>query len=232
MLTRRNLLTLPTLAAFATASGRIACVIAATLAAHPVLAEDWPDRPMTLVAPFGAGGSTDAIAHRRGRLEHPAPSARDRGKRRRRRRHEGANRVAKAAPDGYQFVLGNVGTHAQNQTLYKAPLYNAVTDFAPVVLMMDQSLVLVARNDFPANNLQEFIAYAKANQSKMQYSSSGAGGSNHLGLRAAQCGDRHQCHAYSLSQRRPGDAGPIGRPGRLPVPERAERRCRRSPAIP
>ena len=77
-------------------------------------------------------------------------------------------------------MLGNVGTHAQNQTLYKAPLYNAVTDFAPVVLIMDQSLVLVARNDFPANNLQEFIAYAKANQSKMQYGSSGAGGSNHL----------------------------------------------------
>ena len=92
----------------------------------------------------------------------------------------GTNRVAKAAPDGYQFVLGNVGTHAQNQTLYKAPLYNAVTDFAPVGLIMDQSLVLVARNDFPANNLPEFIAYAKANQSKMQYSSSGAGGSNHL----------------------------------------------------
>ena len=77
-------------------------------------------------------------------------------------------------------MLGNVGTHAQNQTLYKAPLYNAVTDFAPVVLIMDQSLVLIARKDFPANNLQEFIAYAKANQSKMQYSSSGAGGSNHL----------------------------------------------------
>jgi hypothetical protein len=92
----------------------------------------------------------------------------------------GANRVAKAAPDGYQFVLGNVGTHAQNQTLYKRPAYNAVTDFAPVVLITDQSLVLIARKDFPANNLQEFIAYAKANQVNMRYSSAGVGGSNHL----------------------------------------------------
>ena len=83
--------------------------------------------------------------------------------------------MAKAAPDGYQFVLGNVGTHAQNQTLYKKPLYNAATDFAPVALIAEQSLVLVARKELPADNLQEFIAYAKANQAKMQYGSAGAG---------------------------------------------------------
>ena len=88
--------------------------------------------------------------------------------------------MAKAVPNGYQFVLGNVGTHAQNQSLYKKPLYNAVTDFAPVALVTDQSLVLVARKDFLANNLQEFIAYAKENQSKLRYSSAGVGGSNHL----------------------------------------------------
>jgi tripartite-type tricarboxylate transporter receptor subunit TctC len=151
------------------------------LIAQPAHAQDWPNRPMTLVAPFAAGGSTDAIArivadglsiqlHQPVVVENVGGAG----------GMTGTNRVAKAAPDGYQFVLGNVGTHAQNQTLYKAPLYNAATDFAPVVLMMDQSLVLVARNDFPASNLQEFIAYAKANQSKMQYSSSGAGGSNHL----------------------------------------------------
>ncbi|MEA3078641.1 MAG: hypothetical protein QOF05_49 [Sphingomonadales bacterium] len=151
------------------------------LIAHPAKAQDWPNRPMTMVAPFAAGGSTDAIArivadglsiqlHQPVVVENVGGAG----------GMTGTNRVAKAAPDGYQFVLGNVGTHAQNQTLYKAPLYNAATDFAPVVLMMDQSLVLVARNDFPAGNLQEFIAYTKANQSTMQYSSSGAGGSNHL----------------------------------------------------
>ena len=151
------------------------------LIAHPAHAQDWPNRPVTMVAPFAVGGSTDVIArivadglsiqlHQPVVVENVGGAG----------GMTGANRVAKAAPDGYQFVLGNVGTHAQNQTLYKAPLYNAATDFAPVVLMMDQSLVLVARNDFPAGNLQEFIAYTKANQSKMQYSSSGAGGSNHL----------------------------------------------------
>jgi tripartite-type tricarboxylate transporter receptor subunit TctC len=144
-------------------------------------AEDWPNRPLTMVAPFAAGGSTDAIA----RIVAEGLSA---------QLHQsvivenvggaggmtGANRVAKAPPDGYQFVLGNVGTHAQNQTLYKAPLYDALNDFAPVALIMDQALVLVARKDFPANNLQEFIAYTKANQTKLQYASAGLGGSNHL----------------------------------------------------
>jgi tripartite-type tricarboxylate transporter receptor subunit TctC len=77
-------------------------------------------------------------------------------------------------------VLGNVGTHAQNQSLYKRPLYNAATDFAPVVLVTDQSIVLVARNDFPADDLRDFIAYAKLNPARLQYGSAGTGGSNHL----------------------------------------------------
>jgi tripartite-type tricarboxylate transporter receptor subunit TctC len=92
----------------------------------------------------------------------------------------GTNRVAKAAPDGYQFVLGNVGTHAQNQTLYKNPSYNAATDFAPVALLVDQPLVLAARTTLPVNNLAEFIAYGKANADKMQYGSAGAGSATHL----------------------------------------------------
>ena len=151
------------------------------LIAHPAHAQDWPSRPLTMVAPFAAGGSTDAIARivadgLSSQLHQPVIVENIGGA----GGMTGTNRVAKAAPDGYTFVLGNVGTHAQNQTLYKAPLYNAETDFAPVVLLMDQSLVLVARHDFPASNLQEFIAYTKENQSKLQYSSAGVGGSNHL----------------------------------------------------
>jgi tripartite-type tricarboxylate transporter receptor subunit TctC len=134
-----------------------------------------------MVAPFAAGGSTDAIARivadgLSSQLKQPVIVENIGGA----GGMTGANRVAKAAPDGYQFVLGNVGTHAQNQSLYKKPLYNVVTDFAPVALVTDQSLVLVTRKDFPADNLQQFIVYAKANQSKLQYASSGAGGSNHL----------------------------------------------------
>jgi tripartite-type tricarboxylate transporter receptor subunit TctC len=77
-------------------------------------------------------------------------------------------------------VIGGIGTFAANQTLYKNPLYNAATDFAPVVLLAEQAEVLTVRKDLPAENLREFIAYAKANQDKMQYGTAGAGSSSHL----------------------------------------------------
>jgi tripartite-type tricarboxylate transporter receptor subunit TctC len=153
----------------------------ATAHVSRVEAQAWPTRQMTMVVPFAAGGSSDAIARivadgLSGQLHQPVIIENIGGA----GGMTGTNRVAKAAPDGYQFVLGNVGTHAQNQTLYKNPLYNAVADFAPVTLITDQSLVLVARKNFPADNLQEFIAYARANQGKLRYSSAGVGGSNHL----------------------------------------------------
>jgi tripartite-type tricarboxylate transporter receptor subunit TctC len=93
----------------------------------------------------------------------------------------GSARVAKAAPDGYQFGLGNVGTHAVSQSLPKNPPYRVGTDFAPVALFADLSLVLVTRKDLPANNLQEFIAFTQANQDKMQFASASAGSATHLG---------------------------------------------------
>jgi len=92
----------------------------------------------------------------------------------------GTNRVAKATPDGYQFLFGSVGTHAYNQTLYKKLPYNAATDFAPVALIVEQPMVLLTRKDFPANTLQEFIAYVKANSAKLQYGSAGVGSTTHL----------------------------------------------------
>ena len=79
-----------------------------------------------------------------------------------------------------QFILGNIGTHAYNQTLYKKPLYDARNDFAPVGLIGFGFYVLVVRNDLPVNSLSEFIAYAKANQGKMQYGSGGAGSATHI----------------------------------------------------
>jgi tripartite-type tricarboxylate transporter receptor subunit TctC len=92
----------------------------------------------------------------------------------------GVARVAKATPDGYQFVLGGIDTFAQNQTLYKKPLYNSVNDFEPVALMVEQAIILVTRNELPVKDLKEFTAYAKANQAKMQYGSAGAGSGSHL----------------------------------------------------
>src|SRR5262249_46210047 len=89
-------------------------------------------------------------------------------------------RVAQAAPDGYNIVLGTVGTHAQNQTLYKRPLYNAIADFAPVALVAEVPTVLIVRKDLPVSNLKEFVAYAKKNQEKMSFGSAGAGSATHL----------------------------------------------------
>jgi tripartite-type tricarboxylate transporter receptor subunit TctC len=145
------------------------------------VAQDWPSRPVTLVVPFAAGGPIDSI----GRILATSLSERL-GQQMIVENVGGAGgmtgtaRVAKAAPDGYQIVLGNVGTHAGNQTIYRNPLYNAANDFAPVILVVDLPLVLVARKDLPADDLQGFIAYAKANQATMQFGSGGAGSATHL----------------------------------------------------
>ena len=159
----------------------MAVATALLLPAASALAQSWPTRPITLVVPFAAGGTSDVIARLvaeglRAQLGQPVLVENLGGA----GGMLGASRVAKSPPDGYAIVLGNVGTHAQNQSLYKRPLYNVVTDFAPVALVTDQSLVLVVRKDFPAGNLREFTAYAKANQAKLQYGSAGAGSSNHL----------------------------------------------------
>jgi tripartite-type tricarboxylate transporter receptor subunit TctC len=169
--------------AFGGATATFISLLATNLSDHPARAQtaDWPTHSLTLVVPFSAGGSSDTV----GRiiadgissdLRQPVIVENVAGA----GGMVGGSRVAKAAPDGYQFVIGNVGTFAQSQWLYKTPLYNAVSDFAPVGLLTDESLVLVVRKDFPAENLQQFIAYAKANQEKLHYASSGVGGSNHL----------------------------------------------------
>jgi len=93
----------------------------------------------------------------------------------------GSARVARSDPDGYQFVLGTVGSAAQGQTLYKHPLYNTVTDFTPVILLAQVPLVLIARKDLPVSNFKEFVTYAKEHQAEMQFGSAGAGSATHLG---------------------------------------------------
>jgi tripartite-type tricarboxylate transporter receptor subunit TctC len=93
----------------------------------------------------------------------------------------GADRVARAKPDGYEVLLGTVGTQASSQTLYRSPLYNATTDFAPVALIAEQPLVLVVRKNLPLDTLEQFAAYAKANAAKMSFGSGGVGSATHLG---------------------------------------------------
>lgn len=145
-------------------------------------AEDWPTRTITMVNPFAAGGPNDVLARlfaqRMGEILGQQIIVENVGGA---GGMNGADRVAKAAPDGYTFLLGTVGTQAQNQSLYKKPAYNSVTDFAPVALMVEAPLVLIARKDLPVKDMKEFVAYGKANKDKMQYASAGTGSAIHLG---------------------------------------------------
>jgi tripartite-type tricarboxylate transporter receptor subunit TctC len=144
-------------------------------------AQDWPARPITVVVPFAAGGPIDVVA----RLISPrmsellgqqlvidnVPGAGG---------MVGASRVAKAAPDGYTVLLGNQGTHIFSQFIYKRPLYNGATDFAPGGLIVSNTKVLIVRKDLPVNTLAEFVAHAKANQAKLQFGSGGGGSATHI----------------------------------------------------
>lgn len=145
-------------------------------------AAPWPTRPITMVVPFAAGGPTDVVgrilADRLGEtLKQPVVVVNVGGA----GGMTGAARVANARPDGYEVLLGTVGTQAYSQTLYKAPLYNANQDFTPVTLVAEQPLVLVVRKGFPADTLEQFAAYAKANATKLSFGSGGAGSATHLG---------------------------------------------------
>src|SRR5881296_454593 len=137
--------------------------------AGPALAQGYPSKPMTMIIPFAAGGPTDVLgrvmAQRMSELLGHQVIVENVGGA---GGMTGSKRVADAAPDGYTFVLGTVGTHAQSQTMYKRPLYNAATDFTPVALMAQVPIILIVRKDLPANNFREFVTYAKANQAKMQ----------------------------------------------------------------
>jgi tripartite-type tricarboxylate transporter receptor subunit TctC len=162
---------------------RIALVLAGFLASvGTATGQTFPTRPLTLIVPFAAGGPTDVlgrvVGQRMGEIlgqQFVIENVGGAGG------MTGSRRAADAQPDGYTMVLGTVGTHAQGQTLYKRPLYNAVTDFTPVALLAEVPLVLITRPDLPVNNLKEFIDYAKANQDKMQYGSAGAGSATHMG---------------------------------------------------
>ena len=156
-------------------------VVMCALAPLRTLAQEWPTRPLTVVVPFAAGGAADGTARVMAAglsevlgqnviVENFTGAGST----------IGANRVAKGPADGYQFLLGSTGTFAQSQSLYKRPSYDTLKDFAPVALISRQALVLAVRKDLPVSDLPAFIAYAKANQAKMQYGSAGAGSGIHL----------------------------------------------------
>jgi tripartite-type tricarboxylate transporter receptor subunit TctC len=147
----------------------------------PAAAQEWPTRPISMIVPYAAGGPPDVIA----RIIAPGMSE-SLGVQVVVENVSGAGgitgtaRVARAAPDGYTFLLGAAGVLSQNQTLYKHPPYSSVTAFAPVGLIALTPAILVTRPNFPAGDLNEFIAYARANQAKLLFGSGGAGSGGHI----------------------------------------------------
>jgi tripartite-type tricarboxylate transporter receptor subunit TctC len=157
-------------------------VLASLALAGPAPAQEWPTRPVTMVVPFAAGGPQDTISRVVGQrlgeilkqqivIENVGGAGGT----------TGSLRVRNAAPDGYTFQIASVGTHAQSQTLYKKPPYNAAEDFTAVAFLGETPIALTVRKDLPVNNLKEFIDYAKKNQDKMSFGSAGAGSATHLG---------------------------------------------------
>ena len=158
----------------------LAAMMLAVSGASPAVAQDWPTHPVTMIVPFAPGGGTDVLGRIVGRrlsetlgqqvvIENLGGAG----------GMIGSAHVAKATPDGYEFVLGS-RADAINQTLYKHPLYNFKEDLAPVGLVADQPEVLIARKDFPVDGLQNFIAYVKKNQSTMRMGSAGIGSTGYV----------------------------------------------------
>jgi tripartite-type tricarboxylate transporter receptor subunit TctC len=145
-------------------------------------AQDYPSRPLTMVVAAAAGGPIDVfgriMSERMGEVLGKSVVIENVGGA---GGMLGGQRAAKAEPDGHTFILGTIATHTFSQLLYKKPLYNAVNDFTPVALVAELPLVLIARKTFPADTIEQFAAYAKANPGKINYGSAGRGSAAHLG---------------------------------------------------
>jgi tripartite-type tricarboxylate transporter receptor subunit TctC len=157
------------------------CTLAAMATIGAASAQNWPARPITMVVPFAAGSSSDTagrilavgISEALGQqviIENTSGAG----------GMTGTARVAKALPDGYQFVFASVDSMAIVPAMHKTPLYNSVADFTAAGLVVEQPIVLIVRKDLPVDTLQEFVAYAKANHTKMQFGSSGVGSGSHF----------------------------------------------------
>lgn len=142
-------------------------------------AQDYPTRAITIVVPFAAGGPSDILARLFGQsigqtlgagvvIENVTGAGGS----------IGAARVARAAPDGYTLVMGNLGTHAAAVGIYKDLPYDPRKDFEPIMLIASTPMVLDLRSDFPAKSLAEFTAYAKTHP--VTAGSAGVGSISHL----------------------------------------------------
>lgn len=158
----------------------ILCITLLALVSGSALAV-YPDRPVRLVVPFPPGGPTDIVAR---------PFAQNLSKNLGRQvivdnrggagGNIGADAVVKSAADGYTLLMGTVGTHAINASLYKKLTFDPVKDFAPVSLVAQAAVVLVVHPSVPAKTLNEFIALAKFKPAQITFGSAGSGSPGHL----------------------------------------------------
>jgi tripartite-type tricarboxylate transporter receptor subunit TctC len=155
-------------------------LIASAAAVHSAAAADYPTRPIRIIVPLAPGGGSDYTARYMAprlseRLGQPIivdnrPGASG---------VVGTDLVAKANPDGYTLLLA-YSTHAQSAQLFSTLPYDPIRDFAPITIVIATPLTLQLHPSVPAKTVKEFIAYAKQNEGKLNYGSSGPGSSPHL----------------------------------------------------
>ena len=157
-------------------------LIAAIALCGPALAQqNYPDRPITLIVPFAAGGPTDVVARIVG--EHMSRTLGQQilienvggagGS-------TGMTRAAQAAPDGYTIAVGNMGTQSAAPALYPNLKYDPAKSFDQIGVVNNTPMVIIAKKDNPAKDLKEFIAYLKANEAKISFGHAGVGSISHV----------------------------------------------------
>ena len=154
---------------------------AAVLAAGSAFAQAYPNKGITLIVPFAAGGPTDIIARLAGEsmgqtlgqqvlVENVAGAGGT----------VGVTRVMRAAPDGYTLLMGNLGTQAASVGLYANLAYDPRKDFEPIMNVAATPMLVAAKKDLPVKDFREFVAYVKANADKISYGTGGVGATSHL----------------------------------------------------
>jgi tripartite-type tricarboxylate transporter receptor subunit TctC len=160
---------------------RVIVIAALMLCACAANAQTLKSGTLSLIVPFASGGPSDVAGRILAQglqdalgqpvvVENPVGAGGT----------VGSLRVSRGTPDGSAFVLGNNGTHSWSQSLYKVPPYETIKDFTPLGLAVESPRVIIVPKNLPANTMQEFIAYVKANQAKIQFASAGAGSASHV----------------------------------------------------
>ena len=142
---------------------------------------EYPSKPIMLIVPYAAGGSNDTLSrilaeHMTRTLGRPVIIDNEPGA----AGTTATMRAARAAPDGYVLIMGNMGTHGAAPAQYSDLKYDPINDFTPIGLAAEVPAVIVTRKDFPADNLPEFIAYVRANQDRVNEAHVGAGAPTHV----------------------------------------------------